>query len=80
MAPASRAEGRGLSYDVSVATSKVPVFIDKGLKAVLEILPSIRPYPLGHIGDGNIHFSLHVRRSAWTARPCASTRRRSRAR
>ena len=60
VAPASRAEGGGLSYDVSVSTSKVPVFIDKGLKAVLEILPSIRPYPLGHIGDGNIHFSFMI--------------------
>ena len=58
VAPASRAEGAGLSFDISVATSKVPAFIDKGLKAVLEILPSIRPYPLGHIGDGNIHFSF----------------------
>src|SRR5215471_14404396 len=41
VAPASRAEGGGLSFDVSVATSKVPAFIDQGLKAVLEILPSI---------------------------------------
>ncbi len=60
VAPASRAEGGGLSYDVSVPTSKVPAFIDQGLKAVLEILPSIRPYPLGHIGDGNIHFSFMI--------------------
>jgi FAD/FMN-containing dehydrogenase len=58
VAPASRAEGGGLSYDVSVSTSRVPAFIDKGIKAVLEILPTIRPYPLGHIGDGNIHFSF----------------------
>lgn len=58
VAPASRAEGSGLSYDISVSTSKVPAFIDQGLKAVLEILPTIRPYPLGHIGDGNIHFSF----------------------
>ena len=58
VAPASRAEGGGLSFDVSVPTSQVPAFIDKGLEAVLEILPSIRPYPLGHIGDGNIHFSF----------------------
>jgi len=57
-AAASRAEGPGLSYDVSVAISKIPDFIDKGLKAVLDILPSIRPYPLGHIGDGNLHFSF----------------------
>ena len=58
MAEASRAEGPGISYDVSVAISRIPEFIDKGLKAVLDILPSIRPYPLGHIGDGNLHFSF----------------------
>ena len=58
MAEAQRAEGPGLSYDVSVAISRIPEFIDKGLKAVLDILPTIRPYPLGHIGDGNLHFSF----------------------
>lgn len=57
-AEATRAEGPALSFDVSVAISKIPEFIDKGLKAVLDILPTIRPYPLGHIGDGNLHFSL----------------------
>jgi FAD/FMN-containing dehydrogenase len=58
MAPAARAEGGGLSFDISVSTSKVPAFIDQGIRAALEILPSIRPYPVGHIGDGNIHFSF----------------------
>ncbi|NQW51939.1 MAG: FAD-binding oxidoreductase, partial [Rhodospirillales bacterium] len=58
VAPASRAEGPGLSYDISVSISKVPEFIERGLQAALDILPSIRPYPLGHIGDGNIHFSF----------------------
>ncbi|MCA0305392.1 MAG: FAD-binding oxidoreductase [Proteobacteria bacterium] len=58
VAPASRAEGPGLSYDVSVSVSRVPAFIEQGMKAVYDILPSIRPYPLGHIGDGNIHFSF----------------------
>jgi FAD/FMN-containing dehydrogenase len=58
VAEASRAEGPGLSYDVSVAISKIPGFIDQGISAALEILPDIRPYPLGHIGDGNIHFSF----------------------
>jgi FAD/FMN-containing dehydrogenase len=58
VAEASRSEGPGLSYDVSVAISRIPEFIDRGLKAVLEILPTIRPYPLGHIGDGNLHFSF----------------------
>lgn len=58
VAEAHRAEGPGLSFDVSVAISGIPEFIDKGIKAVLEILPTIRPYPLGHIGDGNLHFSF----------------------
>ncbi|MBV9062438.1 MAG: FAD-binding oxidoreductase, partial [Alphaproteobacteria bacterium] len=58
VAEASRAEGPGLSYDVSVAVSRIPEFIGRGSKAVLEILPTIRPYPLGHIGDGNLHFSF----------------------
>jgi FAD/FMN-containing dehydrogenase len=60
VAEASRAEGPGLSYDISVAVSKLPQFLDEGIKAVLEILPAIRPYPLGHIGDGNVHFSFHA--------------------
>ncbi|MBL0900963.1 MAG: FAD-binding oxidoreductase, partial [Reyranella sp.] len=58
VAPASRAEGPGLSYDISVSISKIPEFIEKGVKAACDILPSIRPYPLGHIGDGNLHFSF----------------------
>lgn len=58
VAPASRAEGPGLSYDISVSISKIPEFIEKGIKAAYDVLPSIRPYPLGHIGDGNLHFSF----------------------
>jgi FAD/FMN-containing dehydrogenase len=58
VAPASRAEGPGLSYDISVSISRIPDFIEKGVKAAYDVLPSIRPYPLGHIGDGNLHFSF----------------------
>src|SRR5882724_8328870 len=50
VAEASRAEEPGLSYDISVSISKIPDFMDKGIKAALDVLPSIRPYPLGHIG------------------------------
>jgi FAD/FMN-containing dehydrogenase len=58
IAEASRAEGPGLSYDISVAVSKIPEFIERGVRTVQDILPSIVPYPLGHIGDGNVHFSF----------------------
>ena len=59
--------GRASATTSRWRSPRSPSFIDKGIKAALDILPSIRPYPLGHIGDGNIHFSLHVRRRAWTA-------------
>ncbi|MBR0800429.1 FAD-binding oxidoreductase [Bradyrhizobium jicamae] len=58
VAEAQRAEGPGLNYDISVATSDIPRFIDEGVKAAIQISPTIRPYQLGHIGDGNIHFSF----------------------
>jgi FAD/FMN-containing dehydrogenase len=58
VAEAGRAEGPGLSYDISVSISKIPEFIDKGIAAALAILPGLRPHPLGHIGDGNVHFSF----------------------
>ena len=58
VAEAGRADGPGLSYDISVSISRIPEFIDKGIAAALAILPSLRPHPLGHIGDGNVHFSF----------------------
>ena len=39
VAEAGRADGPGLSYDISVSISKIPEFIDKGIKAALDILP-----------------------------------------
>ncbi|MFI5001044.1 MAG: FAD-binding oxidoreductase [Reyranellales bacterium] len=58
VAEAGRAEGFGLSYDISVSVSKIPEFIEKGTAAALAILPGLRPHPLGHIGDGNVHFGF----------------------
>ena len=58
VAEAGRADGPGLSYDISVSISKIPEFIDKGIKAAQAILPTLRPHPLGHIGDGNVHFGF----------------------
>jgi len=58
VAEAGRAEGPGFSFDISVSVSKIPEFIDKGIAAALAILPGLRPHPLGHIGDGNVHFGF----------------------
>ena len=37
VAEAGRADGPAVSYDISVSISKIPEFIDKGIKAALEI-------------------------------------------
>jgi FAD/FMN-containing dehydrogenase len=57
-AEAGRADGPAVSYDISVSISKIPEFMEKGTAAALAILPNLTPHPLGHIGDGNIHFSF----------------------
>ncbi|HYL33675.1 MAG TPA: FAD-binding oxidoreductase [Stellaceae bacterium] len=50
--------GGSIKHDVSVPISRVAEFIVKASNAVSERLPGIRPYPFGHVGDGNIHFNL----------------------
>lgn len=55
---AQRAAGRSVSHDVSVPVSRVPELIERVCSAVEKIAPGIRPYPFGHIGDGNVHCNL----------------------
>ncbi len=51
-------EGAQVKHDVSVPVSQVPRFIREANAAVIEMMPGIRPYPFGHVGDGNIHYNL----------------------
>ncbi|WP_020592163.1 FAD-binding oxidoreductase [Kiloniella laminariae] len=53
-----KAEGGSIKHDISVPLSVIPAFIRKANAAVEAYLPTIRPYPFGHIGDGNIHYNL----------------------
>jgi D-lactate dehydrogenase (cytochrome) len=41
-----------------VPVSAVPTFIREAAEAVEKVLPGTRPYPFGHVGDGNIHYNL----------------------
>jgi len=50
--------GAVLKFDVSVPISAIAILINKGSKAADNICRGIRPYPYGHVGDGNIHFNL----------------------
>jgi D-lactate dehydrogenase (cytochrome) len=58
MVAAQAPEGASIKHDVSVPVSQVPAFITKASSAVEALIPGIRPYPFGHIGDGNVHFNL----------------------
>ncbi len=52
------AMGGSIKHDVSVPVSRVADFILEANAAVTATLPGIRPYPFGHVGDGNIHYNL----------------------
>jgi len=58
MSEAQKFEGASIKHDISVPVSKIPEFVRRGLSAVKEIVPNIRPVPFGHIGDGNLHFNF----------------------
>jgi len=51
-------EGGSIKHDVAVPLSSIPAFIRRTNIAVEKLIPGIRPYPFGHLGDGNIHYNL----------------------
>ena len=58
MSEAQGVEGGSIKLDVSVPVASVPWLIDT-VNADLEgFLPGVRPFPFGHLGDGNIHFNV----------------------
>ncbi len=55
---AQKLEGASVKHDVSVPVSRVPLLVEQVCAKVTEMAPGIRPYPFGHLGDGNLHFNL----------------------
>ena len=53
-----RAYGTALNQDISVPVSRIPEFIDACNAAVLEKVPSAEFVIFGHVGDGNLHYSV----------------------
>lgn len=50
--------GGSIKHDVAVPLSRVPDLIARSSAAVSAMIPGIRPFPFGHIGDGNIHLNF----------------------
>ncbi|MBP5856441.1 FAD-binding oxidoreductase [Marivibrio halodurans] len=55
---AQNREGAQIKHDISVPVSAIPDFIRRAAEAVERVQPGTRPYPFGHVGDGNIHYNL----------------------
>jgi FAD/FMN-containing dehydrogenase len=53
-----RAYGNSLNQDISVPVSKIPAFMDTCNARVKEVLPTADFVIFGHVGDGNLHYSV----------------------
>jgi FAD/FMN-containing dehydrogenase len=51
-------EGGSIKHDVSVPLARVPDFLTEAATAAVVLIPGCRPWPFGHLGDGNIHFNV----------------------
>ena len=50
--------GGAVKTDISVPVSRIPDFLERADKALEAAMPGIRPYPFGHVGDGNLHYNI----------------------
>jgi FAD/FMN-containing dehydrogenase len=55
---AQKPEGGNIKHDISVPIVRIPEFIARGNALVETICPGARPLPVGHFGDGNIHYNI----------------------
>ena len=58
MVEAQKLEGKLLGYDISVPLSEIQKFTLNSMKKINNIVPGIRLYCFGHLGDSNLHFNL----------------------
>ena len=55
---AQKREGISIKHDISVPVSRIAEFIDRADAALRLWLPGTRIVACGHVGDGNLHYSL----------------------
>jgi FAD/FMN-containing dehydrogenase len=57
-AEAQRHAGGSIKHDISVPIAAVPAFLEEAGAALKALIPGARPFPFGHLGDGNIHYNV----------------------
>ncbi|MEJ0012178.1 MAG: FAD-binding oxidoreductase [Bauldia sp.] len=50
--------GGSIKHDVAVPVGKVPELLARADAAAKALIPGCRPFPFGHVGDGNIHLNI----------------------
>jgi FAD/FMN-containing dehydrogenase len=58
VAAGHRAEGAQVNHDISVPVSMTPTFIARAAAAVEKAAPGSRIVAFGHMGDGNLHYTV----------------------
>ncbi|MFM2041578.1 MAG: hypothetical protein RLY86_154 [Pseudomonadota bacterium] len=53
-----RKVGGAVHHDIAVPVDRVADLIERAGTALDRMIPGIRPYPFGHVGDGNIHYNI----------------------
>ena len=53
-----RAYGTAINQDISVPISRIPEFLDSANAAIRNAVPSAEFIAFGHVGDGNLHYSV----------------------
>ena len=52
------AEGERIGFDIALPLDAVHEFVDEMAGTVERILPGARMLPVGHLGDGNLHYTV----------------------
>lgn len=55
---AQKPEGGNIKHDISVPVPRIPEFIHRANVLIEALCPGARPLPLGHFGDGNVHYNI----------------------
>jgi FAD/FMN-containing dehydrogenase len=50
--------GGSIKHDVAVPLAAVPELLARAADTATTLIPGARPFPFGHIGDGNIHLNI----------------------
>ena len=60
IAEAEKHEGVGLKHDISVPIGRMEEFLTRGEKLLSAAAPSATLVAFGHVGDGNLHYNVHL--------------------